>query len=68
MFLKAGTEDGYVNIIRIEDGSLMHEKLLDKQQGTFHIPHSYIVILILIFNYFRINFRSYFMYCLGTER
>lgn len=31
--LAAGTEDGYVNIIRIEDGILMHEKLLDKQQG-----------------------------------
>ncbi|XKL63463.1 hypothetical protein PGB90_005827 [Kerria lacca] len=31
--LAAGTEDGYINIIKIFEDSLIHEKLLDKQEG-----------------------------------
>ncbi|XP_065212187.1 U3 small nucleolar RNA-associated protein 4 homolog [Planococcus citri] len=31
--IAAGTEEGYINIINVHDDSILHEKLLDKQQG-----------------------------------
>lgn len=30
---KAGTEDGFINIINIYDDSIVFQKLLDKQEG-----------------------------------
>lgn len=42
---QAGTEDGYVNVIRIHEDGLVHEKLLDKQQGTLRLLY-FVVIRI----------------------